>query len=205
VAIVKRIIPALTLCATAGLLMIAAAPARAADRPIDEPAAVAPVAKPVLEPYRPPLSCTYQVVKVRPSSFLNVRQGPGLRYRPVGDLTVADGRFAGACGASHGWVALKSSSGRIGWASAGYLYRIPTPHPSVVRRPALSCTYRVANLRKGSHLQVRRGPGLAYERVGTLGQADGRFAGACSAWRGWVAVTSSNGRPGWASSRYLQK
>jgi uncharacterized protein YraI len=204
VAIVKRIIPALTLCATAGLLVIASAPARAAAKPIDEPAA-APAAKPVHEPYRPPLSCTYQVVKVRPSSFLNVRQGPGLRYRPVGKLTVADGRFAGACSVSRGWVALKSSSGRIGWASAGYLYRIPTPHPSLIRRPALSCSYRVANLRKGGHLRVRKGPGLAYEPVGTLEQADGRFAGACSAWRGWVAVTSSNGLPGWASSRYLQK
>jgi uncharacterized protein YraI len=204
VAIVKRIVPALTLSATAALLVIAAAPARAAAKPIDEPA-VAPVAKPVHEPYRPPLSCTYQVIKVRPSSFLNVRRGPGLGYRPVGELTVADGRFAGACSASRGWVALKSSSGRLGWASAGYLYRIPTPHPSVVRRPALSCGYRVANLRKGGHLQVRRGPGLVYEPVGTLEQADGRFAGACSAWRGWVAVTASNGLPGWASSRYLQK
>ncbi|GAA4570063.1 SH3 domain-containing protein [Planotetraspora kaengkrachanensis] len=203
-AIVKRIIPALTLCATAGVLVIASAPAMGATKPIDEPAAV-PVVKPVHEPYRPPMSCTYQVVKVRPSSFLNVRQGPGLRYRPIGELTTADGRFLGACGVTRGWVALTSSSGRLGWASAGYLYRIPTPHPSLIRRPALSCSYRVANLRKGGDLQVRKGPGLTYERIGTLDQADGRFAGACSAWRGWVAVTTSDGQPGWASSRYLKK
>ncbi|GAA4599482.1 hypothetical protein GCM10023194_79680 [Planotetraspora phitsanulokensis] len=203
-AIVKGIIPALTVCATAGVLVIASAPALGAGKPIDEPAA-APVVKPVHEPYRPPMSCMYQVVKVRPSSFLNVRQGPGLRYRPVGELTVADGRFVGACGVSHGWVALTSSSGKLGWASAGYLYRIPTPHPSLVRRPALSCSYRVANVRRGGHLQVRKGPGLTYEQIGTLDETDGRFAGACSAWRGWVAVTTSGGLPGWASSRYLKK
>jgi uncharacterized protein YgiM (DUF1202 family) len=190
--IIKRIILTLTLCAAAGWFMVTSAPAQAVPHPREETT-------------RPLLACTYQVQNVRSSSFLNVRKGPGLRYRPVGRLKVADGRFAGACGASRGWVALKSSSGHAGWASAGYLHRIVTSHPSVVRRPSLSCTYQVANMRAGGYLNVRKGPGLGYQPVGRLDQADGRIAGACSAWRGWVAVTSSNGKAGWASSRYLQK
>ena len=41
-------------------------------------------------------------------------------------------------------------------------------------------------------------------RVGKLKVADGRFAGACQPTKGWVAVNSSQGKPGWASAKYLR-
>ncbi|MER6176507.1 SH3 domain-containing protein [Streptosporangium sp. NPDC001681] len=73
---------------------------------------------------RPTLACTYQVTHVRRVSFLNVRSGAGLRFRPVARLRVADGRFAGACKPTRGWVKVMAANGRRGWASAGYLRKV---------------------------------------------------------------------------------
>ncbi|MCT9933252.1 SH3 domain-containing protein [Planotetraspora sp. A-T 1434] len=165
--------------------------------------AVRVVPRPMPREGRPTLACTYRLHRVRSSSFLNVRKGPGLRFRPVGKLSVADGRFAGSCGAHHGWVAVKSAKGEPGWASAGFLRRFRASHPVV--RPALACSYRVTNLRTGGLLNVRKGPGLRFRPVGTLKAADGRFAGSCGAHHGWVAVKSAKGKPGWASGHYLAK
>ncbi|WP_370024221.1 SH3 domain-containing protein [Planotetraspora sp. GP83] len=162
------------------------------------------VPRPIPREARPTLACSYRLHRVRPSSFLNVRKGPALRFRPVGKLSAADGRFAGSCGAHHGWVAVKSAKGTPGWASAGFLRKLRASHP-VVTRPALACAYRVTNLRTGGFLNVRKGPGLRFRPVGTLKAADGRFAGSCGAHHGWVAVKSAKGDPGWASAHYLAK
>jgi hypothetical protein len=61
---------------------------------------------------------------VRATSFLNVRSSAKLRSHRVGKLKVADGRFAGACQPTKGWVAVNSSQGKPGWASAKYLRKI---------------------------------------------------------------------------------
>ncbi|GAA0396727.1 hypothetical protein GCM10009530_55380 [Microbispora corallina] len=190
-----RIVPAMAACAAAGSLVVAVPPAaQGASRARPEPDVEAQT-----------LSCTYRVHGVRPSSYLHVRHGPGLRYHPVGTLRVSDGRFAGACSASGGWVPVRASGGTDGWAAARYLHRLALAQPSVFIRPSLSCAYRVAEVGAGSFLNVRRGPGLPYHPIGTLRASDGRVAGGCDPFNGWVAVDSSGGRPGWASAHYLRK
>jgi uncharacterized protein YraI len=190
----KRIISVLTLSAAAGGLVIAVAPAQAATRSHLEPSVNLPA-----------LSCTYHLQGIRPSSFLYVREGPGLRYRSVGRLRVTDGRFAGACSPSQNWVAVKSSNGTPGWAAARYLRKLSLTQPSSIDRPSLSCQFRVSGVRRGSFLNVRRGPGLRYHPIGALRTSDGQFAGGCASRNGWVAVNTPSGRPGWASGHYLHK
>jgi uncharacterized protein YgiM (DUF1202 family) len=72
---------------------------------------------------RAALGCTYRVRHVRAISLLHVRSGPGTRYRLVGRLRVADGRFTGACSSSRGWRKVQASNGRTGWAATYYLRR----------------------------------------------------------------------------------
>ncbi|MEV1170885.1 hypothetical protein [Nonomuraea sp. NPDC049784] len=177
----------LVACIAAGGLAVAGLPAQAAS-----PAG------------RPALACAYQVTHVRPISFLNVRAGGGLRFHRVGKRAIADGRFAGACKSVKGWVAVKASDGKAGWASARYLRKVRSTHHSGTT-VLLACTYEVTHVRPISFLNVRAGGGLRFHRVGKRAIADGRFAGACKSVKGWVAVKASDGKAGWASARYLRK
>jgi uncharacterized protein YraI len=193
VKIAKRVTPALTICAAASWLTVTAAAAQAAPAPIGEAAHQA-------------LACTYQLTNLRTGGYLNVRTAPALNSRPVGTLKASGRQLTGGCTSTRGWVAVKSSNGRSGWASAHYLRKTtPAQRTTPSTRPALACTYQVANVRRTSFLNVRTTPALRAQRVGTLKVSDGRFAGGCTSSRGWVAVKSSNGRSGWASAHYLRK
>jgi uncharacterized protein YgiM (DUF1202 family) len=170
------------------------------------PAKAAPLPQPSGTESRPALACSYRVSHVRAISFLNVRSSAKARSHRVGKLKVADGRFAGACQPTRGWVAVNSSRGKPGWASAKYLRKTKTAQsPSTGIRPALACTYRVSHVHANGFLNVRSSATPHSHRVGKLKVADGRFAGACQPTKGWVAVNSSQGKPGWASAKYLRK
>ncbi|GAA4203951.1 hypothetical protein GCM10022252_62350 [Streptosporangium oxazolinicum] len=69
-------------------------------------------------------ACAYRVAHVRRVSFLNVRSGAGLRFRPVAKVRVADGRVAGTCKATRGWIKVRAAGGKRGWASADYLRKV---------------------------------------------------------------------------------
>ncbi|MFF4771556.1 SH3 domain-containing protein [Microtetraspora fusca] len=192
--IAKQITPALVACAAAGWLAAGAAPAQAAAAPVSAAAA------------HPVRACTYRLAHVRPSSYLRVRKGPGLRFRPIGRLTTAGGRVAGSCTTTKGWVAVKTSAGRSGWAWGHYLRKVAKSHRSdIVAGPSLTCTYQLAHVRSTSALRVRRGPGLRFRPIGRLTTAGGRVAGSCTTTKGWVAVKTSAGRSGWAWGHYLRK
>ncbi|MEV6866907.1 hypothetical protein AB0M44_38685 [Streptosporangium subroseum] len=99
--IAKRTTAALTVCATASSLILAALPvlpAGAAARPIGTTGALAPSG-------RPAPACTYHVTGVRPGAMLNVRSGAGPAYGSVGTLRAA-------------------ANGERGWASAHYLRKV---------------------------------------------------------------------------------
>ncbi|WP_433498190.1 SH3 domain-containing protein [Sphaerimonospora sp. CA-214678] len=201
--IAKRIIPALTACAAAGWLVITG-PSAQAD--IVHPDPETGQTSGILVPTQPSaLSCTYKVRNVRKSSFLNVRKGPGLKYRPVGRLTVDSGRFAGACSPAGHWVKIEFGDGERGWVHTHYVRRLPatTDAPSVL--PDLSCAYRLKHVRKSSFLNVRKGPSPHHRRIGRLRVSDGRFLGACDSTHGWTAVKAANGRSGWAFTDYLRR
>ncbi|MDP9842560.1 uncharacterized protein YgiM (DUF1202 family) [Streptosporangium lutulentum] len=170
------------------------------------PAKAAPQPLPSGTESRPALTCSYRVAHVRANSFLNVRSSAALRSHRVGKLKVSDGRFAGACRPTNGWVAVNSSRGKPGWASGEYLRKTKdAPSSGTESRPALSCTYRVAHMRANGFLNVRSSAARHSSLVGKLKVSDGRFAGACQPTNGWVAVNSSQGKPGWASAKYLRK
>jgi uncharacterized protein YgiM (DUF1202 family) len=186
VTITKRIAVPLAVCA-GGVVVGAAAPARAAGHPAGQEGHTA-------------VGCTYQVRPNRPSGHLDLRSGPGSGYWTVGRLRADGGRFAGSCRPAGGWRKVTASNGNPGWAPAGELRAVPA-----AERPALGCAYRVRHVRAGSRLHVRSGPGVGYRLVGRLRVADGRFAGACRPSRGWRKVTASNGTTGWAATCYLRR
>ncbi|MFC0555632.1 SH3 domain-containing protein [Planotetraspora thailandica] len=159
-------------------------------------------------PRRPSLACTYQLANVRRSSYLNVRTAPWVGARRVGSLRVSDGRLAGGCAPTHGWVAVKSSNGRSGWAFGHYL-RKTTRSPLASATPAASrpwgCMYQLTRVRPTGTVTVYSSRSSSSQPVGTLSLTNGRFGGGCTATQSWIPVTSSNGRPGWAPAYYLQK
>ncbi|GAB3150574.1 SH3 domain-containing protein [Microbispora hainanensis] len=166
-----------------------------------DPTASGPYGEVVHQAQRGPgLVCAYRIKGVRKGGFLNVREGAGIRHAPVAKLRPADGGFSGACTATGGWIAVKTAGGTSGYAAARYLRRL-----DLSGRPSLSCVYRLRHVRKGSFLNVREGAGIHHAPVGKLRRADGNIAGACDATRGWVAVDSGDGIPGWASARYLRR
>ncbi|MFF0312170.1 hypothetical protein ACFYSC_32435 [Streptosporangium sp. NPDC004379] len=129
---IQRILPALAACAAAGLLAIGVAPAQA-DSSTPRPSGVStPVAVPRPTGVNVPAAwatsaartCAYRVVHVRRGSFLRIRSGPGLRYRPIGRLRVADGRVYGSCTSRRGWISVKAPTGRSGWSYGYYLRRV---------------------------------------------------------------------------------
>jgi uncharacterized protein YraI len=186
--IAKRVTPALTICAAAGWLTVTAAPAHA-----------------TVVPTHQALTCAYQLTNLRAGGYLNVRSAPALNSRRVGTLKVSDGRFAGGCTSTRGWVAVKSSNGRSGWASGHYLRKTTKTRLAAPTSRPWGCTYQLTHVQPTSTITVYNGRNTSYQRVGTLSPADGRFGGGCTATEGWVPVTSSNGRPGWVSSYYLQR
>jgi uncharacterized protein YraI len=190
----KTIAGLLAACVTAGCFMVAGQPAEAAARPIDR-ARVGNLSR----------DCSYRVSHLRRGSFLNLRKGPGLRYRRIGKLRAADGRLSGACQTTRKpWVAVKTPNGNAGWASTRYLR--DAGNLGLSAYPALDCSYQVSHVRRGGFLNLRKGPGLRYRRIGKLRTTDGRLSGACQTTRKpWVAVKSAKGKTGWASTRYLRK
>ncbi|MBP2705543.1 hypothetical protein JOL79_17160 [Microbispora sp. RL4-1S] len=202
--VAERLTPLISAGAAAGWLVLAVPPALA-DAPAAPPARAATLVRPEPGPEGPALACSYRVRGISPWSHLNVREGPGRIHDVVGALRLSDGRFAGACTPSAGWVTVRYSGGRLGWVATRYLRKLDLVPPSAIVRPSLSCTYRVVNVRRGSYLNVRRGPGLRYRPVGSLTATDGRFAGGCGRLHGWVAVETSSGKPGWASGHYLHR
>ncbi|MEU4536572.1 hypothetical protein AB0G15_17060 [Streptosporangium sp. NPDC023825] len=182
---------ALTACATAGGLIWTALPVHAAARLTEATGT-------------PALTCTYRVTNVRSDAVLTIRSHAGESFGPVGTLRAGEKPVAGACASVNGWVQVKTAAGVTGWAPSGKLRKLTSP-PAATGRPAPACAYRVTHVRRASFLNVRSGAGLRFRPVAKLRVADGRFAGACKATRGWVKVRAAGGKRGWASAGYLRK
>jgi uncharacterized protein YraI len=66
--------------------------------------------------------CRYQVSGLRPGGRLNVRSGPGTRYRVIATFR-AHAWLSGPCHARYGWVRVVRGKHRNGWVSRHYLAR----------------------------------------------------------------------------------
>jgi hypothetical protein len=76
---------------------------------------------------------------------------------------------------------------------------------TVARRARHACRYRVMNVRRGHHLNVRSGPGVHRRVIGSLRWHDRRLGGTCAISSGWMKVTADNGRTGWSYGHYLHR
>ena len=189
--IAKQTTAPLTVCVIAGGLILTALPAHATTSS-------------AVPPGPPALACTYQVINVLPGTVLNVRSGAGQTFGPVGTLRANDAPVIGACIGVNGWVQVRSAAAVTGWVPTGNLRKLTSP-PAVAGQPALTCTYRVAHVKRGQYVNLRSGAGKTFGSIGRLRAADGRLPGACTSVKGWVQVKAANGKRGWASAGHLRK
>jgi uncharacterized protein YgiM (DUF1202 family) len=191
VAIPQRITLILISCAATGGLMGAALQAQAATPPQTAPL--------------PRLACTYQVTHGHGSNAVNLYKDPKAGSLAIGKRQAGNARFAGSCTATNGWIAVQSTTGKLGWTSAHNLRKVPAGSSHPTRPSGLACTYQVTHVRPISFLNVRNGPALHYHPIGKRQSGTARFAGSCTTTNGWIAVQSTTGKLGWASAHYLRK
>jgi len=141
--------------------------------------------------------------------FLNVRSGPGIEY-PV-QTAIARGTAVSLTGYhAANWVSVRLEGGTEGWVNFTYMSST-FPLSSLAlwegqEAPARDgrSSFPTAMMDQAYALNVRHGPGLAYEVVtaiprGTLLELTGyRDEGS-----DWVSVRLPDGREGWVSAHYL--
>jgi uncharacterized protein YgiM (DUF1202 family) len=142
------------------------------------------------------------------SYSLNVRQGPGMAYAIISQLSRGQlVQLAGIRNADATWVKVILPDGRQGWSYAGYLqssvpfsgFVVDSGQPAPGGGPATSNTATVT----AYYLNVRQGPGVGYGVItavprNTLLQLTGRNTAAT-----WARVTLSSGTQGWVNASYL--
>ena len=124
--------------------------------------------------------------------YLNLRTGPGTRYRITREMYNGDRvrvvEYAGR------WVRVVHESGARGWASARYLVRRGTGGSDGGKRYVFSP--------RDGYLNLRSGPGTRYRILREMN--NGEFVDILESSGSWVRVRHESGATGWAAARYLR-
>ena len=120
--------------------------------------------------------------------FLNLRTGPGSRYRIV--IEMDHNTYVETLERAGNWVRLRHESGAIGWAHRRYLRPLK---PLPVR-------YRVHSPRDG-YLNLRTGPGTRFAIITPM--YNGTRVQILERSGNWVRIYTEDGDDGWAHARYL--
>ncbi|WP_298857232.1 SH3 domain-containing protein [uncultured Sulfitobacter sp.] len=122
--------------------------------------------------------------------YLNLRAGPGTNHGIITRLY--PGNEVTRLAKRGNWLKVRLSNGEIGWASQSFLVRVVSSNgPLLYVQPT-----------NDGFLNMRSGPGTGYRikqrlYTGTEVKMIGRSGN-------WIHVRHSNGRTGWAHSRYLK-
>lgn len=131
---------------------------------------------------------------------LNLRDGPGTSY--VGMLKLPAGSQLDLLARYGEWFQVQTAEGQTGWVIGEYLRidggivervdtvsRIPDPNPALVA------------LVREAKVNLRGGPGTAYERLGVLG-ADVQVD-LLARYKDWLKVRTPRGTEGWVSNELV--
>ena len=119
---------------------------------------------------------------------LNIRKGPATSYESIG--TVNSGTILEVYSISNGWAKI-SYNGGIAYCSSAYIDKYEESKPSTVKYVVNTTT-----------LNVRKGPSVNYDVVGSLHAGDVVEVESIS--NGWAKI-SYNGNIAYCSSDYLDK
>ena len=129
------------------------------------------------------------------SGRLNVRKGPGTGYATLGQLS--HGAKVSVTAAQGGWYAI-AYNGSTGYVSSAYIVKDGTATPTATNAPSQSGkSGRVT----ASSLNVRKGPGTGYARIGSLRQGESVTVTATQ--NGWHTIVFK-GSTGYVSSEYIK-
>jgi cell wall-associated NlpC family hydrolase len=131
---------------------------------------------------------------------VNLRDGPGTSY--IGMLKLPAGRNLDLLARYGEWFQVQTTEGQIGWVIGRYLQidggivervetvsQIPDPNPALV------------GVIREAKVNLRGGPGTAYERLGVLG-ADVQVD-LLARHKDWLKVRTPRGTEGWVSNELV--
>ena len=154
-------------------------------------------------PVSPPPSSGAPLSASVTSSYLNVRQGPGVNYGVISTLSRGQVvSLAGVRNADASWVKLILPDGRQGWSYAGFL-QSSTPFSGLAVDAGPPLATGVLGAVAPFQLNVRQGPDVGSPVVATLDQHTPVQLTGRDAASSWVRITMSDGSQGWVNASYL--
>ena len=155
-----------------------------------------PSVAPTATPTAPAEETKTGTVKIS-SNTLNVRKGPGTGYARIG--SVKKGATVTILGEESGWYKI-SYNGGTGYVSKEYVQvggSIVTTAPTAPAEETKTGTVKISS----NTLNVRKGPGTGYARIGSL--SNGAAVTITGEEKGWYKI-SYNGGTGYVSKKYVQ-
>jgi len=132
------------------------------------------------------------------NSSLNLRSGPGTNYSVKG--TVKNGTTVKVLNTEDDWVKITDySTGKTGWILEKYI-EIENKWPSFEEWPTEPETQSVYHV-TSSTLNVRKGAGSAYKKLGTL--FEGNAFKVLDSSGNWLKIKTFDGLSGWVSKNYV--
>ena len=144
-------------------------------------------------------------VAIVSSYGLNVRQGPGISYAIIGQLSRGQVvQLAGFRNADASWVKVTLPDGRQGWSYAGFMQSsVPFAGLAVEGGQQPPTGGSRATVARAYNVNVRTGPGVGNSIItavpsGTVVELLGRNAAAS-----WAKIRTTSGTVGWMNAYYL--
>jgi uncharacterized protein YraI len=149
------------------------------------------------QPPQPPEQPSAIVV----AGAVNLRTGPGVAYPIMTVLDQGQGILLIGRNETGSWVQVKAAEGQVGWVNASLVQTtVPVSSLPVFESPPP----QPSGVVKAGALNVRVGPGLAFEVVTVLQQGESVSITGRNASGSWVQVKSYNGTAGWVNASYLE-
>ncbi len=126
---------------------------------------------------------------------IELRRGPGNSYGPVAELTVDESLQILAVNRQRDWTVVKTALSEVGWAPLSSL----TITEGSIENAAVVTTAWV----KSNALEVKDGPGIYFNTVGTLAIDNLVSIIALDEGRSWALVETLTGGQGWLPLRFL--
>ncbi len=124
----------------------------------------------------------------------DLRRGPGTSYGTLQTLTVDEIVSVRAVNQQQDWAVVQATNSRVGWIPLNSL----TLENSVDNAPQVLTAWV-----KNNELEVRGGPGIFHDVVGTLALNDLVSVLALNEGRNWALVETLSGGQGWITLKFL--
>ena len=131
---------------------------------------------------------------------LNIRTGASTKHSIIQKLK--NGEAVTILESKSGWYKVKSSKGKIGWASSKYIKVSVLATNANALADTNTTRNQTGTVTSNSSLNMRTGPSTKYSVIQKLKK--GATVTILESKSGWYKVKASNGKTGWVSSKYIK-